>query len=147
MRSLPLSVRFKREVVAIGTVVTFFAFYLPFADEPWSIYAALCAAYTIVVFGMLWSDGSWKRKIGANKRPGRDLVQGHVVFLLVLALWIWVCRLARPWLPNWFYSLGVGEATLYLVVSALGIVAIWWAEQGWLAKAPRLPEGIGPSAQ
>ncbi len=147
MRSLPLSVCFKRKIVGFGVVFSFFALYLPFMDEQWSLYGALCAAYTILVFGMLWSDGNWRRYIEANKRPARDFVQGHAVFLLVLTLWIWVCRLARPWLPGWMFNLGFGDATLYLVFGALGIVVVWWVEQGWLAKAPRSPERIETSAQ
>ena len=147
MRSLPRSVRLKRTLVELGTIFSFFVLYLPFIGQPWSLYAALCTAYTIVVFGMLWSDGKWKRYIEANKRPVRDLIQGHAVFLLILTLWIWVCRFTRPWLPSWLFNLGVGEATLYLIFGALGILIIWWVEQSWLAKAPRSPEQIESSAQ
>jgi hypothetical protein len=140
-------VRLKRRVVALGVVVSFLSFYLPFTDEPWSLYLALYGAYTILVFGMLWSDGKWKRYIDASKRPVRDLVQGHLAFLLALTLWIWVCRLAKPWLPDWMFNLGLGDITLYLIFGTLGIVGVWWVEQSWLAKAPRSPEQIETSVQ
>lgn len=130
----PLSVRFKRELVGLAVLAPILGLYLPFADQPWSLYAALCAGYTVLVFGMLWSDGKWRKCITANHRSSRRLAQGHVVFLLALILWIWICQVSKPRMPDWIVSEMGRGVTYYLIFSGLGIVAIWWAEQSWLVK-------------
>ena len=145
MRSL--SVRFKREIVSVGVVAPWLAIYLPFEDQPWSLYTALCVSYTILVFGLLWSDGKWRKYIEANERNARDLLQGHAIFLLVMTLWIWICRFARPRLPDWMFGELYRDLNFYLIFSGLGIVAIWWAEQSWLAKPPKRDERMGVSPQ
>ena len=143
----PLSRRFKRDLVGVAVVVALVVLYLPFEDRPWSIYEALCVSYTILVFGLLWSDGEWRKYIQAHRRSARNLVQGHAVFLLVLILWIWVCRFTRPWLPHWMFGELYRELNYYLIFSGLGIVAIWWIEQSWLARPPKKDEQIGASPQ
>jgi hypothetical protein len=143
----PLSVRSKRRFVSFAVVIAFIALYLPFEDASWSLYAALCVSYTILVFGLLWSDGKWRKYIETGKRTARDLVQGHAVFVLVLILWIWACRLLRPWLPVWMFDQIYGIPSYYLIFSGLGIVAIWWVEQSWLAKPPKKDERLGISSQ
>jgi hypothetical protein len=143
----PLSIRTKRQVVSLAVVVALIALYLPFEDESWSLYAALCVSYTILVFGLLWSDGKWRKYIEAGQRSTRDLVQAHAVFLLVMILWIWVCRFSRPWLPAWMFDEIYGIPSYYLIFSGFGIVAIWWVEQTWLSKPPKKHERIGISPQ
>lgn len=143
----PLSVRFKREVVACFVFAAFFALYFPLQDASWSLYAALPVSYTILVFGLLWSDGKWHRYVEAHQRTARELAQRHTIYLLVLILWIWICRFSRPWLPDWMFFESIHDLTPYLVFSALGIVAIWWVEQGWWAKPPKQEERIGASPQ
>jgi len=98
------SIRFRRELVSIGVVVSILVIYLPFFDEPWSLYVALCTGYTMLVFGMLWSDGKWKRYIDFNKRTAQDLVQGHAAFLLLVVLWIWICKISKTRLPDWMFE-------------------------------------------
>jgi hypothetical protein len=139
--------RFKRELVSIGVVFAFLATYLPFMDEPWSLYAALCAGYTMLVFGMLWSDGKWKRYIEINKRTALDLVQGHAMFLLVVVLWIWTCKISKPWLPGWMFEDHYRGITPHLVFGGLGLVAIWWLEQNWLARPAKRDENVQASPQ
>lgn len=137
----------KRGIVELATVLVLVLLYLPLADAPWAIYVAICGAYTALVFGLLWSDGKWTRYINEGNRTARELIQGHLVFVLVIALWIWLCRLSRPRLPDWLFNYGLGEITLYLIFSGLGIVAVWWAEQSWLAKVPRKDEPVRSSLQ
>jgi hypothetical protein len=96
---------------------------------------------------LLWSDGKWHKYIETRQRTARDLAQGHTIFLLILILWIWVCRFSRPWLPDWMFSEIYRTPSYYLVFSGLGIVAIWWFEQSWLAKPPKNDERIGVSPQ
>ena len=143
----PPSVRFKRQIVSLAVVFPFIAFYLPFEDESWSLYVALCVSYTILVFGLLWSDGKWRNYIDVHQRKARDLMQGHAIFLLVMILWVWVCRSSRPWLPEWMFDGIDHELNYFLVFSGLGIVAIWWVEQSWLAKLPKKDERLGVSTQ
>jgi hypothetical protein len=139
--------RFKREFVSIGVVISILAIYLPFMDEPWSLYAALCAGYTMLVFGMLWSDGKWKKYIEVNERTAQNLIQGHAVFLLVVVLWIWICNISKPRLPEWMFEDHYRGVTPYLVLGGLGLVAIWWIEQSWLAKPAKRDEDLGASPQ
>lgn len=87
--------------MGFAVFIAFAALYLPFEDEPWSLYAALCVSYTILVFGLLWSDGKWRKYIEAGRHKARDLAQGHAVFLLAMILWIWLWRFSRPRLPDW----------------------------------------------
>jgi hypothetical protein len=141
------SFRFKRELVSIGVVIAFLAIYLPFMDKPWSLYVALCAGYTMLVFGMLWSDRKWKKYIEVNKRTALDLIQGHAVFLLVVVLWIWICKISRPRLPDWMFEDHYRGVTPYLVFGGLGLVAIWWIEQSWLAKPAKTEEHLETSPQ
>jgi hypothetical protein len=138
-----LSVRFKRELVSLAIAAAMLAIYLPFMDEAWSLYFALCVGYTILVFGMLWSDGKWKKYVELYQRSMRNLMQGHAVFVLVLIFWIWICRFARPWLPDWMFDEYGRGITPFLIFGALGLVAIWWVEQSWLAKSPKKDEQIG----
>jgi hypothetical protein len=64
-------------------------------------------------------------------------------FLLLVVTWIWLCRYATPWLPDWMFNLGPHELTPYLIFSGLGIVATWWGEQSWLAKPAKKNEPVG----
>jgi len=139
----PLSVRFKREIVSVGIFAPWLAIYLPFEDETWSLYATLCVSYTVLVFGLLWSDGRWRKYIETGQRTARDLVRGHAVFVLVMILWIWICKFSRPWLPDWMFGELYRDLNFYLIFSGLGIVAIWWAEQSWLAKPLKKDERMG----
>ena len=139
----PLSVRFKRQIVSVTIVVVLIVLYLPFEDEPWSLYAALCVSYTTVVFGLLWSDGKWRKYFEAHQRKARDLAQGHTIFLLVLIFWIWICRFSRPWLPAWMFDQIYGTPSYYLIFGGIGIVAIWWVEQSWLANPTKSGERAG----
>ncbi|MGA2652139.1 MAG: hypothetical protein ABSF28_16525 [Terracidiphilus sp.] len=139
--------RFKRELVSVGVVVAFLAIYLPFMDERWSLYVALCAGYTMLVFGMLWSDRKWKKYIEINKRTALELVQGHAMFLIVVVFWIWVCKISKPWLPDWMFEDHYRGITPHLVLGGLGLVAIWWIEQSWLAKPAKRDGNVEASTQ
>jgi len=108
-----LSVRSKRQIMSLAVVVPFIVFYLPLEDESWSLYVALCVSYTILVFGLLWSDGKWRK------------------------------RFSRSWLPDWMFDGIDHELNYFLVFSGLGIVAIWWVEHSWLAKPPKKDERLG----
>ena len=143
----PLSVRVKREIVSIGVIAPWFAVYMRFADEPWSLYLALSLSYTILVFGLLWSDGKWRKYIATGQRTARDLMQRHAIYLLVVLLWLWVCRSFRSRLPDWMFGEIYREVNYYLILSLTGIVVIWWVEQSWLAKPPRKDERMGVSPQ
>ncbi len=143
----PLSVRSKRRFVSFAVFIAFTALYLSFVDASWSLYAALCVSYTILVFGLLWSDGKWRKYIELHQHKARDLAQGHALFLLVMILWIWVCRFSGPWLPNWIFDEIYGIPSYYLIFSGVGIVAIWWVEQGWLSRPPKKDERMGISSQ
>jgi hypothetical protein len=143
----PLSVRFKRQVVSVAVLAALIVLYLPFEDESWSIYVAICTAYTILVFGLLWSDGKWRKFIETHQGKPRDLLQRHAIYTLVLILWIWICRFSRPWLPGWMFFQSYRDLTPHLFFSGIGIVAIWWAEQSWLARPPKKDEQIGVSPQ
>ena len=147
MRTTSLRFRFRREIVSFTSILTSIVVYFSLAEYPWAIYPSICAGYTILVLGLLWSDGKWKRYIRENRRAPRELIQGHVVSLLMVVLWIWLCRFFRPWAPGWMFNFGVGEVTLYLIFSGLGIVAIWWGEQTWLAKPAKREEVIGSTLQ
>ena len=139
-RVMRISRRLKREIVSVGTIVVIFCLYIPFMDERWGIYAAIGGGYTVLVLGLLWSDDKWSLYISKGNRSARDLIQGHLVFVLVLVLWIWICRIAKPCMPDWMFNFGPREVTLYHIFSGLGIVGIWWAEQSWLAKEPKKAE-------
>jgi len=143
MKNAPLSVRIKRRIVSVAIVVVLIALYLPFEDETWSIYAALCTAYTVLVFGLLWSDGKWRKYFGAHQRKVRDLAQGHTIFLLALIFWIWICKFSRHSLPAWMFDQIYGIPSYYLIFSGLGMVAIWWVEQSWLANPTKSGERAG----
>jgi hypothetical protein len=96
---------------------------------------------------MLWSDGKWKKYIEFNRRTARDLVQGHAMFLLVMVLWIWICKISKLRLPEWMFEDRYRGVTPYLVFGGLGLVAIWWIEQSWLAKPAKSDEHLGASPQ
>ena len=137
----PLRLRFKREAVSFATVLVTLGLYIPLMDESWSLYLALCAGYTVLVFGLIWSDGKWGRCLGGGKWTLGKLLQGHASFLLALIFWVWLARFSRPWLPDWLMNEGVDHLTLYLIFAALGIVAIWWIEQSWISKGSKKDEG------
>jgi hypothetical protein len=115
--------------------------------QPWSLDAALCLAYTILVFGLLWADGKWHKYIDDSRRPARELVQGHIVFLLILILWLWICQFSKPWLPDWLFEQRYRHITPFLCFAGLGIVAIWWIEQGWLARRHNTADRMEVSGQ
>ena len=137
----PMRLRFKREAVSFATVLVTLGLYIPLMDESWSLYLALCAGYTILVFGLIWSDGKWGRCLGGGKWTLGKLLQGPASFLLALIFWVWLARFSRPWLPDWLMNEGVDHLTLYLIFAALGIVAIWWIEQSWISKGSKKDEG------
>lgn len=136
----PSPYRFRREAVSVAIVAVVLPIYLPFMDRPWSAYAAVCAGYTVLIFGMLWSDRKWSRYIGANKRSTRTLLQGHAAYLLAVIVWMLVCQFCRPWLPSWIFDDFYRGITPHLFFGGLGIVAIWWVEQSWLAKPSQSEE-------
>jgi hypothetical protein len=141
-----MSKRAKRRIVSIATGLVGLFLYIPFAGKSWAIYAPICGGYTVLVLGLLWSDGKWVHYIESGSRTNRELIQGHICFLLLLVLWIWLCRYSRPWLPDWMSNLGPDELTPYLIFSGLGIVAIWWGEQSWLSRVPK-KDAIGSSVR
>jgi hypothetical protein len=147
MQHPPTKRDWKREIVSLATLLTLLFLYFPFMDRPWSLYVAISAAYTMLVLGLLWSDGKWKRYIEEGRRTARELLQGHLCFALLIVVWIWLGRYSKPRLPEWMFNYGLGELTLYLIFSGLGIVAIWWAEQTWLAQPVRRDASINASPQ
>ena len=72
-------VGFKRKIVSVATVTTLVSLYVFFEDRTWSIYVSISAAYTVLVLGLLWSDGKWRRYIHEGSRSSRDLIQGRAV--------------------------------------------------------------------
>ncbi len=134
----PLSKRFKREAVALATVIVFLCLYLPFMGAVWAIYLAVCGGYTALFFGLMWSDGKWSRYIKGASRSTGGLVQTHTVFLLVLILWMWLAQVARPFLPDWVVVEGGEHESWFLAFGALGLAAVWWAEQWWFTREPKL---------
>lgn len=70
-----------------------------------------------------------------------------LLFLLILILGVWICRFSKPLLSPWMFFEIYRGLTYYLVFSGLGIIAIWWVEQSWLAKSPKEDERIDVSPQ
>ena len=108
-----------------------------------------CVGYTIAVFGLAWSDGKLSLLTGEGAKSLRELIQTHLVFLLMLILWIWLAQFSKPWLPSWVISEGDHRESWFLFFALLGIVAMLLYEHWWLASKPRpgLNDRDGQSAK
>jgi hypothetical protein len=133
----PLSKRFKREVVSVATVFGTLILYIPFMDSRWAIFVSLCAGYSIVLFGLAWSDGKWQRYFGGNGRSTGQILQAHFVFLLLIVGWIWFAQLIKPRLPSWVVIEGDMHESWFLAFAALAMIGILIAEMQWLSSKPK----------
>jgi hypothetical protein len=106
-------------------------------DSRWSIYAAMCAGYTVAVFGLAWSDGKMRVFLGEHARSFGQVLQVHAVFLLLLIGWIWLAQATRPFLPSWVIAEGDHRESWLLVFALFGIVGLLLFEHWWLSKAPK----------
>jgi len=127
---------FKRRVVSLATVIATLVTYVPFMDSPWAIYVAMGTGYTVVIFGLVWSDGML-RLAGENRRPVGDVIQTHLAFLVLVCGWIWIAQFIKPSLPRWVVMEGSDHWSWFLAFAFLGIVGLLIAELAWLATKPR----------
>jgi hypothetical protein len=137
-----MSKSFKRRAVSLATTIATLTIYIPFMETRWSIYLAMCVGYTIMVFGLAWSDGKLPLFYGGNARPVGEIVRTHLSFLLALIGWIWFAQYTKPVLPSWVVTEGDVHESWFLVFALLGILAILFFELWWLSKAPGERYGV-----
>jgi hypothetical protein len=128
---------FKRRVVSFSTAVLTLVVYIPFMDARWAIYAARCVGYTTAVFGLAWSDGKMHQFFAGKARSVGEALQTHLVFLLMVILWIWLAQYSKPTLPAWVTAEGDRHESWFLVFALLGIVGLLLFEHWWFSKAPK----------
>ena len=132
-----MSKGFKRQVVSFATAIAMLTVCIPFMDSRWAIYVATCVGYTIAVFGLAWSDGKLRLFFGGHARSVGGVLQAHLVFLLLIILWIWFAQYIKPSLPSWVVAEGDHHESWYLVFALLGIVGMLLFEHWWLLTKPK----------
>ena len=98
--------RVKREIVAVVLVSPSALTCFTLIGTAWAIYATVCVAYMVVVFGMIWADGKWKIYFGRETRDISRLTQIHVGFVLAALLLLWMAIRFASAMPEWLTSRG-----------------------------------------
>jgi hypothetical protein len=141
----PRSRNFKRQVVSLATAVATVTIYLSFIEHRWAIYVALSVGYTIILFGLAWSDNKMRLFFRDNSRSLSEVVRLHLTYLLMLMAWIWLTQYSRPSLPSWITYEGDHHESWFLIFVLLGIITIWWLEQSRLTAKPK-PNPFSPNS-
>ena len=110
----------KRLVYIFATLLTM-AILLPLQRQPWAIYLAVLAGYTVLVFGL--------RRIGQSLQslePGSEFSSGilltHATYSAIVVGWIWLCVALRPHLPYFLTSEDTSRP--YYGLTFLGLVGL-----------------------
>jgi hypothetical protein len=110
--------------------------YFPFQSNPLSMYIAVCAGYTILVFGLRWAARSSGALARIDKSPS-EMALTHLVFLAIALGFVRCAILAAPHLPYFLTTedsshpyFGLG---FLAVLALMGLEAI---EQKWLTAVP-----------
>ncbi len=133
----PRSKNFKRQVVSYATVIVGLTVYFVFMEYRWAIYLALSIGYTIILFGLAWSDNKIHLFFRDHSRTLSDVIRVHLSYLLMLIAWVWLAQYFKPSLPSWITYAGDLNESWFLIFVLLGIVAIWWLEHSRLTAKPK----------
>ena len=125
----------KRRLVTFATPFATLLVYFPLRDFRWALYLALCVGYSVVVFGLAWSDG--KMHVFFGNRSAFAILRTHLAFLLSLIFWIWLAQFSKPSLPGWVTAEGDRHESWYLLFVLLGIIGLLLFEHWWFSKAAK----------
>jgi uncharacterized membrane protein len=137
MRKGPVSIRVKRNVVALALVSGAALTYFILSGTIWAIYATVCVAYTIVIFGMAWANGKWKLYLGTHSRGVSRLLQIHIGCVLAAILIVWLAIWLNPMMPEWLVSRGGDRWSWYQVLVIVLLVGVVLMEQHWIEKSDK----------
>jgi hypothetical protein len=75
------------------------ALFLPFQSQPWSLYVAACAGYSVLVFGLRRVQQGSGASSAENAKPASAILRIHLTFLALVAGWVGLCIALIPHLP------------------------------------------------
>jgi len=123
--------------MALGKLI-----YAPFQYGPYRTLigmCAICAGYTVIVLGLIWSG---------EKLPSRDgsihvrkIAAGHLCFLAAILGVIQLSLSIQPHVPDWLDEpfgitrLGRPASSAFQLIQIAALVAVLFCEWVWLSKA------------
>ena len=122
----------KNKVYVIATLATMIIF-LPFQRHVWSPYAAACAGYTILVFGLRGIKQNSVVASPEKPKPESGIVLTHLTFLAIVCGWVWLCVVLIPYLPYFLTTEDTSRPYFGLAfIGIIGLLGIEAIEQHWL---------------
>lgn len=120
------------KVYVIATVATMIVF-VPFRSHAWSLYAAACAGYSILVFGLRRIKQNSVGVSPENAKPESGVILTHLTFLAIVCGWIWLCVVLIPYLPYFLTTEDTSRPYFGLAfIGIIGLLGIEAVERRWL---------------
>jgi hypothetical protein len=128
----------KRTVYVVATLVAV-AIFIAFQSQPWSLYVAACAGYTILVFGLRRINEGGRAVSNTKRKSPSDILVTHASFLAIVIGWVWLCIFLAPHLPYFLRTEDTRRPFFGLAfLGIFGLMCIEYLEQRWLRPDPEI---------
>jgi amino acid transporter len=84
----------------IGPGIVFALLFVPFKDQPWSLYVAILASYTVLVYNMAFRGNRYSIYYPEIRKAISGFMLIHVLILLLISLTVFVWSQLQPMLPE-----------------------------------------------
>ncbi len=99
---------FQRTHIFFAATVAFLSIYAALSHFPFAVDAALCASFSILVFGSAIRRRGFTLFRGPDARPLTEILLAHSICLVALVIILRLGFYATPFAPDWL-TLPVGE--------------------------------------
>ena len=92
---------FQRKMIGFAAVMAFILVYAPLRQFPFGVDAAICASFTVFIFGNAVRRRGFRLFSGDDARPLAEILLAHAACLLALVIIVRMGMYITPFLPDW----------------------------------------------
>jgi hypothetical protein len=131
--------RSRKRLVYVAASLVAVAIFVPTYSQAWGIYVAVCAGYTVLVFGLRQLSKGARASSNAAGELTVGTLRTHLTFLAIVVGWVWLLMFLRPHLPYFLRTEDTSRPYFGLVfLGILGLLFIEYLEQRWLRPDPEV---------
>jgi hypothetical protein len=92
---------FRRKMIGLAALMAFALVYAPLRQFPFGVDAAICATFTVLVFGNVIRRRGFALFSGEDAKPLAEILLVHVCCLTALVVLVRMGMYITPFLPDW----------------------------------------------
>ncbi|MFY9745594.1 MAG: hypothetical protein WA891_17010 [Acidobacteriaceae bacterium] len=138
---------FQRKMIGFAAVMAFTVVYASLRQFPFGVDAAICASFTVLVFGNALRRRGLELFTGDEKKPLTEILLIHALALAALVIIVRMGMYITPFLPDWM-STPIGADNQgrigpngFQILQSLALFGLGFFEFRLLAAKPSAAEG------